>query len=146
MCPANQVFRNKTWIIITQLNLRVSNPFTVTLLRSMLDSTLTLIGLALISLVAKYTCTVYTPTDLGSYSTVNVPSLLSVVLTGTSFPFSSVRAMATSPVTFKNKVFASWVILYFFCRLLIFQNELFSKFFQEYHQCLTVWIQIWPDL
>ena len=36
---------------------------------------------------------------------------------------------------------------FFFCRLLIFfKMNFFEKFFQEYHQCQTAWIQIRPDI
>ena len=43
-------------------------------------------------------------------------------------------------------LFACWVICHAFCRLMIFfKMNFFEKFFQEYHQCQTVWIQIRPD-
>lgn len=64
----------------------------------MLDSTLTLIGLFGISELAKKTDTVYVPGEDGVYSILNVPSWLSMVLTGTSLPCASVNAMAISPV------------------------------------------------
>ena len=41
----------------------------------------------------------------------------------------------------------SWVIFHAFCRLVIFLKIIFfEKFFQEYHQCQTVWIQIRPGI
>ena len=33
----------------------------------------------------------------------------------------------------------------FFFLLIVFKIKLFEKFFQEYHLCKTIWIQIRPD-
>ena len=43
--------------------------------------------------------------------------------------------------------FAYWVILhvFFFCHLIFLKSTFFETFFQEYHQCQTIWIQIRPD-
>ena len=46
---------------------------------------------------------------------------------------------------FKLKLVSYWVIFHAFCCLLIlFKIIFFDTFFQEHHQCQTVWIQIRP--
>lgn len=90
--------KQKSW---WNWHLLFSRPTTLTLLTSMFASTVTLMGLWGTSLLAKYTSTVYCPGLFGSYSTLKVPSWLSIVLTGTSTPRSSVTPTATSPARYE---------------------------------------------
>ena len=43
-------------------------------------------------------------------------------------------------------LFAFWVIVHALLLSADFFSQLFDFFFQEYHQCQTVWIQIRPDI
>ena len=57
------------------------------------------------------------------------------------------QTQKTGFLTSRPILTAYWVIFHVVCHLLIvFKINFFRKFFQEYHECQTVWIQIRPDI